>query len=576
MCRQRLSLALLAAVLCLSAHADNVARVGENKYETLQEAVDAVSDGGSEATTIQLLANTTITSSVTITNKNIVLDLGGYTLTGNSSSELKMLLITNSSDANDASTVTVQNGTIATAEGTQGRGIRIEGNYNTLTVASSVTINTNQGSGSSYAISVKGNYNQVTVKGGTYTTTGYALAYVGASNTLTVEDGTFTAGMGLFGNGTEGYSGNTINISGGTFTVDAGFHFPNDDIVTVENCTINATDAGIVVRAGTVTLGDGVVVNVTGTGTTTVGDNSVTLQKSAVIFDASANYPGLQSNADSKVTITGGTYTTAGAPAVAVYTIESDKTVVNSTTGKSTYASILGGTYNSYEYSSSATSPYTTYKVKVDDGENVIYYTNYSAALRQTASTTYTLTLLADMTTGMTISTTSSYVKGKDITLDMNGHTIGSESVKMGGYILRICNGCTMTLKNGTITSGITTSATCLYGILLGSSSTLTIEDDVTVKVPDDSRASLIRIGNGTTGGSKSTGATLNIEGGTFSGGETWAVSYLGANNTINIEGGTFTAPAGISGNGTSGYSGNTVNVTGGNFTTTSTAILLS
>lgn len=114
--------AKLAALLCacgfaFSAWADNVAQIGDNKYETLADAIAAAQAGD----TVQLLADVELSSTLEIT-KSITLDLGGHTLTktlastGDTTPMIKALsgtvAINNGSITYDLSTYT---GTVSTS-----------------------------------------------------------------------------------------------------------------------------------------------------------------------------------------------------------------------------------------------------------------------------------------------------------------------------------------------------------------------------------------------------------------------------------------------------------------------------
>ena len=72
---------ILKGIEVTNLNFDPVAQIGSTQYETLREAIDAVSANNIE-TTIQILRDFTQSVPVTITNnKNIVLDLQGHTIT---------------------------------------------------------------------------------------------------------------------------------------------------------------------------------------------------------------------------------------------------------------------------------------------------------------------------------------------------------------------------------------------------------------------------------------------------------------------------------------------------------------
>lgn len=341
---------------------------GETYYKTLAEAITAATNGQ----TVTLLKS--LTSSVTISGKQITLDLGEKTLT--SAGET----IDNGIPAifvNSGANVTLQNGTVA-ANANGYRDVIVK-NGSTLTVKNTVTMTSN-GDGTNYCISVRHgdtDANTINIEGGTFTTTGYAIAYVGAKNNVNISGGTYNAVAGLFGNGTTGYSGNNVNITGGDFTVsEDGFYFPNNDIVNISKCSITVTGEGqgIVARAGKVTLGKDVAITTQGTKQANIGDNKTELSSSAVVFDALANYSGLQENASSVINITGGTYKSG--TGIAAVKVES------STTNTGKYMAVSGGSFSSQltsEVCATGYAPVTeantdgTYGVKEDDNAASTY-----------------------------------------------------------------------------------------------------------------------------------------------------------------------------------------------------------
>lgn len=345
---------------------------GRTYYKTLDEAITAAEDGQ----TVTLLKN--LASSVTISGKQITLDLGGKTLTSAGETidgGIPTIFV------NNGANVTLQNGTVA-ADGSSYRDVIVK-NGSTLTVNKDVTM-TATGGDYNYCVSVRHgdtDNNTVVINGGTFTSNNYVLAYVGAGNSFTVNDGNFNGSAGLYGSGTKGYSNNTVTVNGGTFEVsNSGFYFPNNDTVNITKCSITVTGEGqgIVARAGKVTLGDGVTITTNGTNQTTIGDNSNQLSSSAVVFDALANYPGLQENASSVINITGGTYkSNSSVNAVAVETSSTN-------TGK--YMAVSGGSFSSQltsDVCATGYEPVTTansdglYSVQEDENaaSTYIYYT---------------------------------------------------------------------------------------------------------------------------------------------------------------------------------------------------------
>ena len=155
----------------------------------------------------------------------------------------------------------------------------------------------------------------------------FCVGLLTGNATCTIESGNFTAidNAVLGTNGTKGRGGNIITINGGTFTggitssgyVACGIYAPNDDTWTINGGTFNITGgAGIVARAGVVTVYGGTF-NCSGNTTGKVGDSRVVVPCSALVFDESANYPGLTEN--SKIVVNGGTFNTTNG--VAAFTL---------------------------------------------------------------------------------------------------------------------------------------------------------------------------------------------------------------------------------------------------------------
>ena len=220
-----------------------VAQIGDVKYNTLAEAVAAVPTDGTQ-TTITMIDNETIVgnSGVTIAaNQNVVLDLNGKTVTGNTDSETTYALITNKG------TLTIQDNTDTNKDGS-GTG-RIEvyptnpwvyseanpGGYasnlirneGTLTVESGYLYNNGTGS-ATYAID---NYSagKVTINGGKIDTAKSSAIRMFYNNggSITVTDGIVGGDNSYMG--VQVMSGSNVNVSvtGGTITGTYAFYATN-------------------------------------------------------------------------------------------------------------------------------------------------------------------------------------------------------------------------------------------------------------------------------------------------------------------------------------------------------------
>lgn len=113
-----------------------VAKIGENKYPTIADAIDAANiyDANSDVTIVMLHD---VTENIEI-NRSLTLDLGGHTLSGDGDAEAAVVTI-----SGDKPRVTVKNGTVT---GGKKSGIRITDADVTLTKLT-VTKNASTGNG---------------------------------------------------------------------------------------------------------------------------------------------------------------------------------------------------------------------------------------------------------------------------------------------------------------------------------------------------------------------------------------------------------------------------------------------
>lgn len=267
------------------------------------------------------------------------------------------------------------------------------------------------------------------IKGGNIESKGTPVfvAYPGA--TVNVSGGELV-GNGLAciaGNGTKGQGGTTINVSGGTLTANpynatsaaCGIYHPNEGTLNITGGTINVTDGvGVLMRGGKMTMTGGEI-NATGDATRTgsVGDTNQKIGVSGVIFDRDANYPAV---ATTSIKIDGEAKVSGAKAAVELINYN------NVADAKSAFK-LQGGTYSSdvtalLDENSKAEKQgenyvVTTYYAQVGETK---YATLQAAADAATAGQTVTVLNDVDMTTDGNLT-----VKvGKDIVLDMNGHSI--------------------------------------------------------------------------------------------------------------------------------------------------------
>ena len=268
------------------------------------------------------------------------------------------------------------------------------------------------------------------IKGGKIETKGTPVFVRDPGATVNVFGGELT-GSGLAciaGNGTKGQGGTTINVSGGTLTAkpyDAtsaacGIYHPNEGTLNITGGTINVADGvGVLMRGGEMTMTGGEI-NATGddaTRTGSVGDTNQKIGVSGVIFDRDANYPAV---ATTSIKIDGEAKVSGAKAAVELI---NDNNVADA---KSAFK-LKGGTYssdisalldeNSVAEEKNGVYVVTTYYAQVGETK---YATLQKAADAATAGQTVKVLNDVDMTTDGNLTVNV----GKDIVLDMNGHSI--------------------------------------------------------------------------------------------------------------------------------------------------------
>ena len=267
------------------------------------------------------------------------------------------------------------------------------------------------------------------IKGGKIETKGTPVFVRDPGATVNVSGGELV-GSGLAciaGNGTKGMGGTTINVSGGTLTAkpyDAtsaacGIYHPNEGTLNITGGTINVADGvGVLMRGGEMTMTGGEI-NATGDATRTgsVGDANQKIGVSGVIFDRDANYPAV---ATTSIKIDGEAKVNGAKEAVELI---NDNNVADA---KSAFK-LKGGTY-----SSDVSALLDENSVAVKQGDNYVVTTYYAqvgetkyatlqeAANAATAGQTVKVLNDVDMTTDGNLTVNV----GKDIVLDMNGHSI--------------------------------------------------------------------------------------------------------------------------------------------------------
>ena len=528
-----------------------VAQIGDVKYETLQEAIDAVKANE----TIYVLGNIDLgtdelsTYDVKTTVKNVTIDLGGYTVT--SAGQYTVYLKVNG--------WTIQNGTIQNTNASTTYGtLYVGGSYNSTTlknltvesatngvyfaiasskngIKASITVEDGTKISGNYGVYMKGQpkpyrYTRdgqeiLNVNGGEITGTTAAIAVFGAGkgNTkagviVNINGGkVYSDSYAIAGNGSSVLENTTINIGGGKVfsNKDTAIYHPQAGTVTISGGEVYGVTGGVQMCAGTLNVTGGTI-SATGNGDVSgkTGDGSI--PDGAAVSIVNRAYPA----GAPTMTISGGTFTSAaGVGAVQAYGWKNN----SQQTWDKPNASVSGGTFSSAvkeEYCATGYIPTAnadgTYGVKegvyVAKVDNVKYETLQAAI--NAAKRNATVTMLANTRENVTISTPY-------LTLDLNGFTLnGSTGERKPALTItaRVTVMDSSEAKTGTImredtaeNSGVSSH----YVIDIQGAGWLTFESG---NVKNDSGAggtkgaSLVRVGDDSV--AKYPG--LNIKGGTF------------------------------------------------------------
>ena len=292
------------------------AQVGENKYTTLQAAVDAVKEGGSG--NIEVIADATFTD-LTIRDKTIYLDLLKHTIKGNYIDVINKgatLYIKDTSPDkalsvdkdNDYAVSYTNSGTVEMTHiigAYYGAGINVE---------SGTIVSTND-----MALSAIGDdtgekdiKSYIKITGGYIKAKSYCASPEGRGASVTIEgnavleslDNAVVAGNGT-NTATKKLGGTSISIGGPCWLIgrsqtkgDAacGIYHPQQGTLTLKNSSgipniVAVNGAGIVMRGGTLDYSAG---NITATGdanfTGKIGDSSVEVGTCGIVYDRDCGY----------------------------------------------------------------------------------------------------------------------------------------------------------------------------------------------------------------------------------------------------------------------------------------------
>lgn len=322
-------------------------------------------------------------------------------------------------------------------------------NQGTLTVTDSqktgeIISNGNGGIGISVGSDTTIEYAKVTGREGAI---GGDKSTVGAK--LTINDGVFTGvdnAVVIFNGSKRDGDANKITINGGIFNgkiqspgyIACGIYAPWKDDITVNNGTFNIENgAGIVARGGMVTVKGGEF-NTTGDITGMVGDYKGTVPCSALVFDSTAGYPGM--NDDSQIVVEDGKFKSDVAAV----------TVIKQTSDAGNRVKVSGGTFSS-DVSAYVAEGYVQNNGTVEQlGEtNAVakvgntYYKTLAEAV--SAADNNTVTLLKNTVEDVVIPA------GKIVTLDLNGKKIVNSTTAQDSKVANDARKHTIT-NNGTLT----------------------------------------------------------------------------------------------------------------------------
>lgn len=472
---------LMVFSLCLSVSADDgkVAKIGDNEYSTLQEAINVAGDGD----TIALIANTNedvviesekditinIVDGVTLTNVNnhTIINRGKLTITGSGTVDN----VTNGRAAvyNDLNAEAILNG--GTYKRSQETGIDSKNsggnsyytikNYGTMEINSGVTVE-NKGKYSSLLANgwySYGNANEPSTNGNPV-------------SKLTINGGTFNGGLNTVKNDDAG----EMTINGGTITGFAQSCVQNNNVLIITGGNIvgeeNNSDAAIVSRAVTGSTVNKGITKITGG--TVKGGNPCIREDTTY-------------GSTHQTEITGGTFSSD----VTKYLKEGLVQNKDGSVVEKTYVASIGD------------KEYETLKGAINAANN--------------GDTIKVLSSLS-LDKGLALK--------KDITIDLGGNTIEAKGMLFDIYS-------DVKLKNGTFKGIDFTSAGAT--IWLNKNASLLVEKDATIEVKSNDGVSsfVIALYKDCDGASLTVNGTLKGENGVTVNG------MIKTDNTVNIDGAT-------------------------------------
>ena len=397
--------------------AENVAKIGDVEYETLQEAVAAVLEGE----TITLIADVTLAERVTIpADKTLTIDLNGKSIS------MEESIIATAYAINNLGNLTI-------TDGVGGGSINARGIYNgygdgaanvataKITVLSG-TINAKGTNGGGAAIF---NYGVADIQGGTFTSVAsYAIALQTGSTMTIGENAIITGGINSWQS--------TLTITGGTISNDkSGKHvvYAGESTVTINGGTFHNNNSG---NATIMAYGSTAAVEITG-GTFTL---NIVDASSSYLIDAtsSATYTisggsftgGIRAQGGTKYEIAGGTFTNE----YGNYNVyEGGDINISGGTFTGSYAQKFATDNLADGYELGANGTVAAKPVAEVNGVKYATFAEAVAAAHK-ATDKVTITLKKDITVSAAISI------NKLVTIDLNGKAISSE-----GYVFEVTGG---------------------------------------------------------------------------------------------------------------------------------------
>ena len=418
-----------------------VAEVNGKTYSSLQDAIDAAS----ERATVKLLANTK--ENVTISTKNVTLDLNGYTLNGSTGERKPALTVTSRVYVKDSSKA--QTGTIMREDTKENSG-----------VSSHYVIDV-QGGNSGWLFFQSGNVKNDSGAGGT---NGASLVRVGDEKQpglphMTITGGTFTQDNFIVLKCDSGI----LSVAGGTINSKNSYAIQNWKTTYIKDGDKGASRPVINGNVSTWTYnGSGSSLEISG-GTVAGNVESVT-------YDGAAGKP-------AKVAITGGTVNGT------LNTVDYSTGTTSNDPTKATIE-VTGGTFSTdpsryvvenLAATKNADGTFGVAKAYLAQVGETSYYTMDEAFDAQT-KTGEVITLLRDYTTG------SAFKSGNDArVVDLNGHTWTCTGTDANSAAFEInYSNASLTVKNGKVVSsqliGLIPSASAMGGTITYDNSNLTFE----------------------------------------------------------------------------------------------------